>query len=167
MFVLRVGSTHRSAFASPTGPGSMQLPARSHQEQMTSASPVGRYCRKFRPCFREELFFDLALEDLTPVGDLFRPIFERPCGVNGGISLEVSPPLAHDTTRRLATAKALDDRAARPNLFIKIPPDLGRIAGHRGGHLRGAAALARAICFGCRGLVARHRALIGGRIVKR
>ena len=121
MFVLRVGSTHRSAFASPTGPGSMQLPARSHQKQMTSASPVGRYCRKFRPCFREELFFDLALEDLTPVGDLFRPIFERPCGVNGGISLEVSPPLAHDTTRRLATAKALDDRAARPTFSSKFP----------------------------------------------
>ncbi|MGA2128081.1 MAG: transaldolase [Xanthobacteraceae bacterium] len=69
----------------------------------------------------EDLFFDLALEDLTRAADLFRPIFERTDGVDGWVSLEVSPLLAHDTASTLAAAKALHDRAARPNLFIKIP----------------------------------------------
>ncbi len=69
----------------------------------------------------EDLFFDLALEDLTRAADLFRPIFERTDGVDGWVSLEVSPLLAHDTASTLAAAKALHDRAGRPNLFIKIP----------------------------------------------
>src|SRR5271156_4377686 len=69
----------------------------------------------------EDLFFDLALEDLTRAADLFKPIFERTDGVDGWVSLEVSPLLAHDTASTLAAAKALHDRAGRPNLFIKIP----------------------------------------------
>jgi transaldolase len=69
----------------------------------------------------EDLFFDLALEDLTRAADLFKPTFERTGGVDGWVSLEVSPLLAHDTSSTLAAAKALHDRAARPNLFIKIP----------------------------------------------
>jgi len=69
----------------------------------------------------EDLFFDLALEDLTQAADLFRPVFDRTDGVDGWVSLEVSPLLAHDTASTLAAAKALHSRAARPNLFIKIP----------------------------------------------
>ena len=69
----------------------------------------------------EELFFELALEDLTKAADLFRPIYDRACGVDGWVSLEVSPLLAHDTQTSLAEAKDLHSRAARPNLFIKIP----------------------------------------------
>ena len=69
----------------------------------------------------EELFFELALEDLTRAADLFRPIWERTRGVDGWVSLEVSPLLAHDTTTTLAAAKNLHARAGRPNLFIKIP----------------------------------------------
>jgi transaldolase len=69
----------------------------------------------------EELFFDLALEDLTQAADLFKPTYERTDGVDGWVSLEVSPLLAHDTASTLAAAKALHDRAGRPNLFIKIP----------------------------------------------
>jgi transaldolase len=69
----------------------------------------------------EELFFELALEDLTQAADLFRPIHDRTCGVDGWVSLEVSPLLAHDTKTTLAEAKDLHARAARPNLFIKIP----------------------------------------------
>jgi transaldolase len=69
----------------------------------------------------EDLFFDLALQDLTRAADLFKPIFERTDGVDGWVSLEVSPLLAHDTASTLAAAKALHERAARPNLFIKIP----------------------------------------------
>jgi len=69
----------------------------------------------------EELFFELALEDLTRAADLFRPVFDRSNGVDGWVSLEVSPLLAHDTASTLAAAKSLHARAARPNLFIKIP----------------------------------------------
>jgi transaldolase len=69
----------------------------------------------------EGLFFELALEDLTQAADLFRPIHDRTCGVDGWVSSEVSPLLAHDTKTTLAEAKDLHARAARPNLFIKIP----------------------------------------------
>jgi transaldolase len=69
----------------------------------------------------EDLFFELALEDLTRAADLFRPIWERTRGVDGWVSLEVSPLLAHDTASTIAAAKALHGRAGRPNLFIKIP----------------------------------------------
>src|SRR2546421_9291387 len=69
----------------------------------------------------ETLFFELALEDITRTADLFRPIYDRTNGVDGWVSLEVSPLLAHDTASTLAAAKDLFARAARPNLFIKIP----------------------------------------------
>ena len=69
----------------------------------------------------EELFFALALEDLTRAADLFRPIHDRTAGVDGWVSLEVSPVLAHDTASTLAAAKELFARAGRRNLFIKIP----------------------------------------------
>ena len=69
----------------------------------------------------EALFFDLALEDLTQAADLFRPIYDRTNGVDGWVSLEVSPLLAHDTASTLAAAKELHLRAGRPNLLIKIP----------------------------------------------
>src|SRR5215475_2599245 len=69
----------------------------------------------------EALFFELAIEDLTRAADLFRPIWDRTDRVDGWVSLEVSPLLAHDTASTLAAAKALHARAARPNLLIKIP----------------------------------------------
>ena len=69
----------------------------------------------------ESLFFDLALDDLTRAADLFRPIYDRTNGVDGWVSLEVSPLLAHDTASTIAAAKKLSARAGRPNLFIKIP----------------------------------------------
>jgi transaldolase len=69
----------------------------------------------------EALFFELALDDVTQAADLFRPIHARSSGVDGWVSLEVSPLLAHDTKTTLAEAKDLHRRGARPNLFIKIP----------------------------------------------
>jgi transaldolase len=69
----------------------------------------------------ETLFFELALEDLTRAADLFRTIYDRTNGVDGWVSLEVSPLLAYDTAKTLAAAKDLHARAARPNLLIKIP----------------------------------------------
>ena len=69
----------------------------------------------------EALFFDLALADLTRAADVFRPIYDRTNGVDGWVSLEVSPLLAYDTAQTIAAAKDLSARAARPNLLIKIP----------------------------------------------
>ncbi|MFC9535066.1 transaldolase family protein [Streptomyces sp. NPDC056975] len=69
----------------------------------------------------EELFFELAIEDLQRAADPFLPIHERTDGVDGWVSLEVSPLLAYDTQRTVAAAKALYARADRRNLFIKIP----------------------------------------------
>jgi transaldolase len=69
----------------------------------------------------EALFFELALEDLTRAADLFHPIHEATNGVDGWVSLEVSPKLAYDMQSTVAAAKDLHARAARPNLFIKIP----------------------------------------------
>ena len=69
----------------------------------------------------EKLFFELALEDLTQAADLFRPVYDRTCGVDGWVSLEVSPLLAHDTKATLAAAKDLHAQARRPNVMIKIP----------------------------------------------
>jgi transaldolase len=69
----------------------------------------------------EELFFELAIEDLSRAADLFQPIHERTNTVDGWVSLEVSPLLAYDTESTLRAARELYARAGRPNLFIKIP----------------------------------------------
>jgi transaldolase len=69
----------------------------------------------------EGLFFDLALEDITRAAALFRPVYDQTDGVDGWVSLEVSPLLAHDTITTLAAAKDLHARVGLPNLFIKIP----------------------------------------------
>lgn len=69
----------------------------------------------------EGLFFSLALADLIRAAELFKPVFDRTDGVDGWVSLEVSPLLAHDTKSTLAAAVDLHRRAGKPNLFIKIP----------------------------------------------
>src|SRR5437899_6066061 len=69
----------------------------------------------------EALFFDLALADLTRAASLFRPIHIETNTVDGWVSLEVSPLLAHDTASTLQEVRDLFTRAGRPNLFIKIP----------------------------------------------
>jgi transaldolase len=71
--------------------------------------------------FRDELFFELALEDLTRAADQFRPIHDQTSGIDGWVSLEVSPMFAHYADSTLRQAKELHARAGRPNLFIKIP----------------------------------------------
>jgi transaldolase len=69
----------------------------------------------------EGLFFALALDDLTRAADLFRPAFDTSDGLDGWVSLEVSPLLAQDSAATAVAAAQLHARAARPNLFIKIP----------------------------------------------
>jgi transaldolase len=69
----------------------------------------------------EGLFFDLALEDLTRAADLFRPVHDATAGVDGWVSLEVSPLLADDAAGTIKAAAGLHWRAQRPNLYIKIP----------------------------------------------
>ena len=69
----------------------------------------------------EELFFEIALQDLGRAADLFRPVHDRTGGLDGWVSLEVSPHLARDARSSLTQAQELHARANRPNLFIKIP----------------------------------------------
>ena len=69
----------------------------------------------------EKLFFELAIEDLRRAADLFLPIHEHTGGVDGWVSLEVSPLLAYDTQQTVEAAKSLYAQADRRNLFIKIP----------------------------------------------
>ncbi|MFM1823147.1 MAG: hypothetical protein RI967_1413 [Planctomycetota bacterium] len=69
----------------------------------------------------EEIFFECAIADLSRAADLFAPVFERTHGVDGWVSLEVSPLLANDTAGTVAQAVELHARAARPNLYIKVP----------------------------------------------
>src|SRR5882672_5765136 len=87
---------------------------------------------------REALFFELALEDLTRAADLFRPIYERTNGVDGWVSLEVSPLLAYDTASTLAAAKRLRARGAS-QLVHQDSRDEAGSACDRGGDLRGRA----------------------------
>jgi transaldolase len=69
----------------------------------------------------EALFFELALADLMEAADLFRPVHDSTGGVDGWVSLEVSPLLANDTAGTINAVAQLHRRAQRPNLFIKIP----------------------------------------------
>jgi len=85
----------------------------------------------------ESLFFELALEDLTQAADMFAPVYERTAGVDGWVSLEVSPLLAYDAKSTVVEAKALHRKARRTNLFIKIP-----------GTKEGAAAIEEAVFSG-------------------
>ena len=89
--------------------------ARSHSYD----EDIGRLVRAGKA--DEALFFELAVADLVRAADLFAPIYQRTAGVDGFVSLEVSPLLAHDTARTVAEAKTLHEKANRPNLFIKIP----------------------------------------------
>ena len=69
----------------------------------------------------EELFVELALEDLRRAADLFRPVFDRTSGIDGWVSMEVSPLLANDTRTTLEAALRIHKQGDRPNLYIKIP----------------------------------------------
>jgi transaldolase len=82
-------------------------------------SDIARLSSYARPA--EDVFFELALADLTRAADLLRPIFARTNGVDGWVSLEVSPVLAHDAQRTIAAARDLNQRGGKSNLFIKIP----------------------------------------------
>ena len=68
----------------------------------------------------DEVFFEMALEDIAPAADLSRPIYNRTSTIDGWVSLEVSPLLAHDAASTVAAARELYARAGRPNVFIKI-----------------------------------------------
>ena len=103
----------------------------------------------------EELFFELAIEDLTRAATLFRPIYDRTDGVDGWVSLEVSPLLAYDTASTLAAAKQLHARAGQPNLLDQDSWHQGRPTSYRGGDLcrcagqRHALILPRALSGSC------------------
>ena len=116
----------------------------------------------------EETFLELALEDLTRAADLFRPICDRTNGVDGWVSLEVSPLLAYESAATLEAAKKLHARAACPNLLIKIPGTKRRAAGYRRSDLLGysdqrhSPVFKRSISGGRRSVSSRNRAPYGG-----
>jgi transaldolase len=85
----------------------------AYDEQIAEAGP--------RADSPEELFFELAISDLQDAAGLFRPVHERSDGVDGFVSLEVSPKLADDTQGTIEQAARLHEQAARDNLFVKIP----------------------------------------------
>ena len=72
----------------------------------------------------EEIFWDLAIEDIQAAADLLRPLYDESDKGDGYVSLEVNPYLAHDTTVTLSEAKRLWKRVNRPNLMVKIPATL-------------------------------------------
>ncbi|MEO7433034.1 MAG: transaldolase [Dokdonella sp.] len=69
----------------------------------------------------EALFVELALEDLRRAADLFRPTFDATHGLDGWVSMEVSPLLSADTRGTIEAASQIHSQAARDNLFVKIP----------------------------------------------
>src|SRR5262249_6637574 len=85
----------------------------AYDEDIARAAPAARST--------EDLFFSVALADLQRAADLFQPVSARTDRVDGWVSLEVSPLLAHDTEGTVAAARDLHQRAGKPNLFIKIP----------------------------------------------
>ena len=111
----------------------------------------------------EDLFFDVAIEDIAEAADIFASVHERTLDVDGWVSLEVSPLLAYDTKATIAMAKDLHARVGRPNVLIKDSRHEGRSSCHRRGHLcrhpsqRHASVLAGAISGSGRSLYARHR----------
>ncbi len=82
----------------------------------------------------EDAFFEMAIEDLRRAADLFAQIHQRTATVDGWVSLEVSPLLAYDAEKTAAVAKKLHQKAARPNLFIKIPGTTRRSHRNRRSH---------------------------------
>ncbi len=87
----------------------------------TSAYDAGIRQKAQRGLKGEELFVELALEDLRRAADLFLPVFERSSGIDGWVSMEVSPLLANDTKSTIEAALRIHEQAGRPNLYIKIP----------------------------------------------
>jgi len=85
----------------------------AYDEQIASLARAGRS--------GEDLFFQLALRDLTRAADLFKPAHDASGGVDGWASLEVSPLLVDDAEKTIESVARLHDAAARPNLYIKIP----------------------------------------------
>jgi transaldolase len=87
----------------------------------TSAYDIGIRAKVAAGKSGETLFIELALEDLRRAADLFRPVFAATDGVDGWVSMEVSPLLASDTQGSIEAAKQIHQQADRPNLYVKIP----------------------------------------------
>jgi transaldolase len=77
---------------------------------------AGKECRS-----PMEIFYDLALADVTMAADAFRAVFEDTGGADGFVSFELEPRLAHDASGSIEAARALFQRIGRPNVMIKVP----------------------------------------------
>ena len=88
----------------------------------------------------DDAIFEATTDDVRDAADIFRPVYDASGGVDGRVSIEVSPDLAHDTDATIEQAKELWDKVDRPNVLIKIPATMdGPRRDHRGdrrGHQR-------------------------------
>lgn len=93
------------------------------EKAVTGSADYDAQIRQLKSAGRtdEDTFFELAISDLTRAADLFKGVHVRTGGVDGWVSLEVSPTLAYDTATTVKVAKALHAKAGRPNLYIKVP----------------------------------------------
>lgn len=93
----------------------------AYDEQIAELAPGAAAGEGVGANDQERIFFELALADLRDAADLFADVHRRTAGVDGFVSLEVSPLLADDAAATIEQAKALHEKAGRDNLFIKIP----------------------------------------------
>jgi len=69
----------------------------------------------------DEAIFEITTADVSQASDIFHEVFERSNGVDGRVSIEVEPGLAHDTQATIAAARTLSAKIQKPNVMIKIP----------------------------------------------
>ena len=93
----------------------------SYDQQIAEAAPRAGAGEGIGANANEKVFFELAIADLRDAADLFADVHRRTAGVDGFVSLEVSPLIADDAGATIEEAKALHEKAGRDNLYIKIP----------------------------------------------
>ncbi|HEX8050053.1 MAG TPA: transaldolase family protein, partial [Solirubrobacterales bacterium] len=93
----------------------------AYDEQIAELAPKAAAGEGVGADDRERIFFELALADLRDAADLFADVHRRTAGVDGFVSLEVSPLIADDAAATIEEAKALHAKGERDNIFIKIP----------------------------------------------
>ncbi|MFL5898283.1 MAG: transaldolase [Solirubrobacterales bacterium] len=93
----------------------------AYDEQIAEVAPKAAAGEGVGATETEKVFFELALADLRDAADLFADVHRRSGGVDGFVSLEVSPLIADDSAATIEEAKALHAKGERENIYIKIP----------------------------------------------
>jgi transaldolase len=69
----------------------------------------------------KELFLGLALEDISGAAELLWPVYQKSGGLDGFVSIEVSPDLAYDTQKTISEARRLFSAIGKKNILVKVP----------------------------------------------